>query len=400
MNPLNTPPPQTKEQNASPAPAVFSFTVQASTGQARAGVFQTPHGSINTPVFMPVGTHSTVKHMTWPQVKETGAQIVLANAYHLYLRPGADLVAKAGGLHHWSQWHGPILTDSGGFQVFSLAKLRKITEEGVRFQDAVSGDKHFISPEVSMTIQNRLGADIIMAFDECPPYPVTREAAKASLERTHRWLARCVTAHQRPQEQALFPIVQGSTFLDLRTEAAKGVQTLYNAVGYAIGGVSVGEPRPLIHAITRHTAPLLPWDKPRYLMGVGTPLDLLEGIAAGVDLFDCVLPTRNARHGHFFTPTGNANIKKADFTEDFTPLVEGCDCYSCTNYSRAYLRHLFRQQEGTAKTLLSIHNLHYMAAWVKKARSAILTGSFEAFYQEQHRLLNPANAMDEQQQET
>lgn len=356
----------------------FSFTLHARQNAARAGTFVTPHGVIETPVFMPVGTHSTVKSLLFPQIREMGAQIVLANAYHLYLRPGHRLVERAGGLHDWSAWNGPILTDSGGFQVFSLSKLRKITEEGVHFQNPIDGQKHFISPEKSMEIQNSLGADIIMAFDECPPYPVTPETAKASLEMTQRWLARCWAAHARHADQALFPIVQGATFKDLRIRHAQEVQE-FNAVGYAIGGVSVGEPRPLIDEITAYTAPLLPENKPRYLMGVGTIRDLLKGIESGVDMFDCVLPTRNARHGTFFTPKGHRHIKNACFTEDFSPLVEGCTCTTCQHHSRAYIRHLMRQNEDSGKTLLSIHNVHTLVQLAKSARQHILAGTFQNF---------------------
>ena len=359
--------------------ASFSFTLHATESQARAGTFRTPHGEIPTPVFMPVGTNSTVKSVTWNHIKEIGAYIVLANAYHLYLRPGHELVAKAGGLHHWSNWHKPILTDSGGFQVFSLAKFRQITEEGVHFRDPVTGNKHFIGPEESMTMQNALGADVIMAFDECPPYPIEHHTALASLERTQRWLERCWNSHQRHHDQALFPIVQGGTFEDLRIRHAEMVQD-FDAVGFAIGGVSVGEPRPLIEAITAYTAPLLPQFKPRYLMGVGTIRDLLKGIHSGVDMFDCVLPTRNARHGTFFTPTGNKHIKNAEFSEDFAPLVEGCTCYTCQNHSRAYVKHLMRQREDTGKTLLSIHNIHTLVELAKTARRHILAGTFSDFY--------------------
>ncbi|MFM7389736.1 MAG: tRNA guanosine(34) transglycosylase Tgt, partial [Vampirovibrionales bacterium] len=373
----------TKSPSSLAAQAIgFRFTLQAQDGQARAGEFVTPHGVIHTPMFMPVGTNSTVKTLTWDQVEGTQAEIVLANAYHMYLRPGHQLVAKAGGLHQWSNWQKPILTDSGGFQVFSLAKLRKLTEAGVQFRSPVDGSKHFIGPEESMAIQNALGADIIMAFDECPPYPVTLAEAKKSLDLTHRWLARCVQAHARKHDQALFPIVQGSVYKQLREEAAAHVAQ-YDAVGYAIGGVSVGEPRPLIHAITRFTAPLLPKHKPRYLMGVGTVPDLLQGIHSGVDLFDCVLPSRNARHGTFLTAEGNKNIKKADYTEDFTPLEEGCDCYTCQNHTKAYVRHLFRQDEATAKTLLTIHNIRALIRLTQQCREAILEGRFEAFFTEQ-----------------
>lgn len=364
--------------------SAFAFTLQAQVGQARAGVLQTPHGAIETPVFMPVGTHSTVKTLTWPQVKATGAQIVLANAYHLYLRPGPDLIAKAGGLHSWMNWQGPILTDSGGFQVFSLAALRKITPQGVHFQDAVSGNKHFIGPKESMAMQNAFGADIIMAFDECPPYPVEETVAEKSLELTQRWLEECVTAHARPlyprdYEQALFPIVQGSCYERLRAKAVEWV-TQVPAHGYAIGGVSVGEPRAEMHRVTAFTAPLLPQNKPRYLMGVGTLEDFLQAVAAGVDMADCVLPTRNARHGGFFTEDGTQNIRKACYEADFSPLVEGCECFACQNHSRAYIRHIYRQEEATAKTLLSIHNLQMLAQLAKSARASILEGTFSEFY--------------------
>ena len=363
---------------------MFSFTLTKTDEQARAGTFLTPHGAIETPCFMPVGTQSTVKTLTWQQVESTGAQIVLANAYHLYLRPGHRLIEKAGGLHAWSNWQKPILTDSGGFQVFSLAKLRTITQKGVHFSDPVNGDKHFIGPKESMAIQNALGADVIMAFDECPPYPVEHATASKSLDLTHRWLDECLEAHTR-SDQALFPIVQGSTYEDLRIKAAQHIASIPSH-GYAIGGVSVGEPREAMHRITRTVAPLLPTDKPRYLMGVGTLIDLLDGIAAGVDLFDCVLPTRNARHGTFLTlergKKGQDHIKKACFTEDFRPLVEDCPCYTCANHHRAYLRHLTRQNETTAHTLLSIHNITQLLHLGRQARQAILEGRFQDFYHE------------------
>lgn len=362
-----------------PTTAGFAFHLQARDGEARAGEFTTPHGTFQTPVFMPVGTQSTVKTLTWPQVRDTGARIVLANAYHLFLRPGHRLVEQAGGLHGWMNWPHPILTDSGGFQVFSLAHLRQVEANGVRFQDPVNGDKHFVGPKESMAIQNALGADIIMAFDECPPYPVEEAQARESLALTHRWLAQCWEHHARAADQALFPIVQGSVFRSLREEAAAHVQQ-YPAVGYAIGGVSVGEPRPEIHAITSFTAPLLPVHKPRYLMGVGTLPDLLEAIRAGVDMMDCVLPTRNARHGGFFTPWGNRSIRNKVFEQDFGPLVEDCACFACQHHSRAYIRHLFRQGETTAKTLLSIHNVQMLVQLTQQARQAIVAGRFADFY--------------------
>lgn len=354
---------------------------------ARAGVFKTPHGVINTPVFMPVGTNSTVKFMTQHHLAETNAEIMLSNSYHLFLRPGHKLVEKAGGLHKWMNWHKPILTDSGGFQVFSLADLRSLTDEGVTFKDPKTGNSYFINPEISMEIQNSLGADIIMAFDECAPYPCTYDHAKEAMIRTHKWLERCFKAHKRP-DQALFPIVQGSTFEDLRIESAKTIAS-FDAVGYAIGGVSVGEPTELINKIVEFTAPLLPENKPRYLMGVGTPEDLLDGVMRGVDMFDCVNPSRVARHGSFFTDEGRKNIKIKAFEEDFTPMVEGCTCYACQNHTKAYIRHLYRVQEATAGILMTIHNIHYLVHLMKDAQKAILEDNFVEFYNAKMSKLKP-----------
>ena len=360
----------------------FNFEIVKSSAQsnARAGLFSTPHGLIETPIFMPVGTNSAVKMMTFDQVKATGAQIILANSYHMYLRAGCELVKSAGGLHGWMNWDKPILTDSGGFQVFSLAKLRKITEDGVHFQDPKNGSKHFISPETSMKIQEDLGADIIMAFDECAPYPCDYKQARSALDKTHRWLERCFEAHKN-HNQALFPIVQGAFFDDLRKESANFVSK-FDAVGYAIGGVSVGEPTDDKNHITEITAPLLPFNKPRYLMGVGTPVDLINGIKYGIDMFDCVLPTRNARHGTFFTYQGNKIIKNKQFENDFTPLDENCNCYACRNHSKAYIRHLYKTQEATAATLLSIHNTHFLLNLVKDLRKSIIAGNFEQYSEE------------------
>lgn len=349
---------------------------------ARAGVFNTPHGTILTPIFMPVGTNSAVKTLVSDQIMDTGAQIMLANSYHLYLRAGTKLIKQFGGIHSWMNWHKPVLTDSGGFQVFSLSHLRKITEDGVEFRDPKDGKKHFISPEVSMEIQQDIGADIIMAFDECAPYPCDYSTAKAAMERTHRWLERCFKAKTNPK-QALFPIVQGAFFDDLRQESARVISG-YDTVGYAIGGVSVGEPADIKNHFVELTAPLLPSNKPRYLMGVGTPEDLLDGIKRGVDMFDCVLPTRNARHGSFFTWDGKKNIKNKQFWDDDKPLVEGCNCYACKNHSRAYIRHLFRCQEATAATLLSIHNIQFLVEFSQKCREAILNDSFGDFYNEHY----------------
>jgi queuine tRNA-ribosyltransferase len=363
----------------------FSYQLLATQNNARAGLLQTPHGEVHTPVFMPVGTHSAVRTLTWPQVEETGAEIVLSNSYHLYLRPGHELVEKAGGLHNWMNWKKPILTDSGGFQVFSLAKHRDITPEGVFFKDIVDGKKHFMGPKESMRIQNALGADIIMAFDECPPGAVNYDYAKKSLEMTNRWLEICFEHHARP-DQALFPIVQGSVYEDLRTQSVEFVSQ-FDAVGFAIGGVSVGETKMQMNQVVSFTAPMMPKDKPRYLMGVGTPEDLLEGIRHGIDMFDCVMPTRIARHGSFFTPKGKKIIRNAEYREDFGPLVEGCGCYTCQNHSSAYLRHIYRMGETTGSALISIHNIYSLVELAKEARRQIIAGTFEDFYQERMALM-------------
>ena len=334
----------------------FDFDIIKSSKDcnARAGVLKTPHGSIETPIFMPVGTNSAVKMLTNEQVINTGAQIILANSYHMYLRAGCELVKRAGGLHGWMNFNKPILTDSGGFQVFSLSKLRKITEEGVYFQDPKNGSKHFISPEISMKIQEDLGADIIMAFDECAPYPCDYTQARQALDKTKRWLEICFETHKN-YNQALFPIVQGAFFDDLRKESAEFVSK-FDAPGYAIGGVSVGEPADI--------------------MGVGTPVDIINGIKYGIDMFDCVLPTRNARHGTFFTYNGNKIIKNKQYEDDFTPLDEKCNCYTCRNHTKAYIRHLYKTQEATAATLLSIHNIHFLLNLVKELRKSIIEDNF------------------------
>ena len=360
----------------------FNFNVikKSKNTEARAGIFKTPHGVIETPIFMPVGTNSAVKMLTNDQIISTGAQIILANSYHMYLRAGTELIKKAGGLHGWMNFDKPILTDSGGFQVFSLSKLRKITNEGVYFQDPKNGSKHFISPEISMKIQEDLGADIIMAFDECAPYPCSYEQARKALDKTKSWLEICFNTHKN-YNQALFPIVQGAFFDDLRIESANFVSK-FDAAGYAIGGVSVGEPTEMKNHITEITAPLLPFDKPRYLMGVGTPVDLINGIKFGVDMFDCVLPTRNARHGTFFTYKGNKIIKNKQYIDDFSPLDENCDCYACKNHTKAYIRHLYKTQEATAATLLSIHNIHFLLNLVKNIRKSILEERFEEYTNE------------------
>jgi queuine tRNA-ribosyltransferase len=355
----------------------FSFECKANCSHthARAGVFHTPHGIVETPRFMPVGTSATVKTLTSDHLAQAEAQMVLSNTYHLHLRPGEDIIKEAGGLHQFMGWKGPMLTDSGGFQVFSLSKIRKITEEGVTFKSPLDGRMIHISPEKSIEIQNALGADVIMAFDECPPYPATREEVVAATERTYRWLERCFQAHQRPEDQALFPIVQGGVFLDLRAETAKSLQD-FNAHGYAIGGVSVGEPAPFIHKIVKATAPLLPVNKPRYLMGVGTYKEMAIAIASGVDLFDCVIPTRVARHGAAFVRGQRWNLKNAPFKRDFTPLDDTCPCYTCRNFTRAYLSHLVRSSEVTGFTLLSLHNVTELIRFTQRIRDAIIRDRF------------------------
>ncbi|RKD34660.1 tRNA guanosine(34) transglycosylase Tgt [Thermohalobacter berrensis] len=337
---------------------------------ARLGRLHTPHGIVETPIFMPVGTKATVKTMTPEELKEIGAQIILSNTYHLYLRPGHDLVEEAGGLHKFMNWDKPILTDSGGFQVFSLGDLRKITEEGVEFRSHLDGSKHFISPEKSIEIQNSLGADIIMAFDECPPYPSDRDYVKKSLERTTRWAKRCKDAHKNPETQALFGIVQGGMYKDLREQSAKEIIDL-DFPGYAIGGLSVGEPKEIMYEVLDYTAPLLPEDKPRYLMGVGSPNYLFEGVIRGIDMFDCVLPTRIARNGTVLTSHGRLVVRNAEYARDFSPLDPECDCYACKNYTRAYIRHLFKANEILAARLATIHNLYFLLKLMENIRKAI-----------------------------
>ena len=346
--------------------------------KARRGVVTTPHGQIQTPVFMPVGTQATVKAMRPEQVKEMGANIILSNTYHLYLRPGHKLIEEAGGLHKFMNWDRAILTDSGGFQVFSLGKLRKISEEGVAFKSHIDGSSHFISPEKAIEIQNSLGSDIMMAFDECAPYPADRIYVRNSMERTTRWLKRCIDAHKKWDSQALFGIMQGGMYHDLRKEHAKSIVDL-DLPGYSIGGLSVGEPKELMLDVLDHCVDYLPDTKPRYLMGVGTPDYLLEGVERGVDMFDCVLPTRIARHGMAMTWSGKVNIKNKKYEKDFTPLDEHCDCYTCRNYSKAYLRHLFKADEMLSSMLLSNHNLHFLLKLMEKTRKAIDEDRFLEF---------------------
>ena len=337
---------------------------------ARLGRLHTPHGVIETPIFMPVGTQATVKAMTPEELKDIGSQIILSNTYHLYMRPGHDLIERAGGLHKFMNWDEPILTDSGGFQVFSLGPLRKIKEEGVEFRSHLDGSKHFLSPEKATEIQNALGSDIIMAFDECAPYPADRQYVKNSLERTTRWLERCKAAHKYPERQALFGIVQGGMYKDLREQSAREI-TAIDLPGYAIGGLSVGEPKEMMYEVLDYTVPLLPEDKPRYLMGVGSPDDLLEGVLRGIDMFDCVLPTRIARNGTAMTSQGKVVVRNASYAEDFTSLDPECDCYTCRNYTKAYLRHLIKCNEILGARLLTIHNLHFLLKLMENVREAI-----------------------------
>lgn len=337
---------------------------------ARLGRLHTPHGVIETPIFMPVGTQATVKAMTPEELKDIGSQIILSNTYHLYMRPGHDLIERAGGLHKFMNWDKPILTDSGGFQVFSLGPLRKIKEEGVEFRSHLDGSKHFLSPEKATEIQNALGSDIIMAFDECAPYPADRQYVKNSLERTTRWLERCKDAHKYPERQALFGIVQGGMYKDLREQSAREI-TAIDLPGYAIGGLSVGEPKEMMYEVLDYTVPLLPEDKPRYLMGVGSPDDLLEGVLRGIDMFDCVLPTRIARNGTAMTSQGKVVVRNASYAEDFSSLDPECDCYTCRNYTKAYLRHLIKCNEILGARLLTIHNLHFLLKLMENVREAI-----------------------------
>lgn len=349
--------------------------------KARAGIMQTDHGEIETPIFMPVGTIGTVKGVTQEQLlNDIQAQIILGNTYHLYLRPGTDILEKAGGLHQFNGWTKPILTDSGGFQVFSLSSIRKIKEEGVEFRSHIDGSKLMFTPEGVMDIQQKIGADIIMAFDECTPYPCDFEYAKKSMELTHRWLARCVK-HKNESEplygyhQSLFPIVQGSTFKELRKQSAEFAASM-ECDGNAIGGLSVGEPAEMMYEMCEHVCDILPHDKPRYLMGVGTPANILENISLGIDMFDCVMPTRNGRNGMLFTTEGIINIKNKKWEDDFSAIDAGINCFASQNYTKAYLRHLFSVNEILGLQLASMQNLSFYLQLVKEARLHILAGDF------------------------
>ena len=356
----------------------YELLHQDKNSGARRGVIHTPHGEIQTPVFMPVGTQATVKSLTPEELKEIGAQIILSNTYHLYLRPGHELVKEAGGLHQFMRWDRPILTDCGGFQVFSLSDLRTISEEGVEFKSHLDGSKHFLSPEKVMEIEEALGADIIMAFDECVEYPASYEYTKNSMERTTRWAKRCKEAHKTVDKQGLFGIIQGGFYKDLRLQSAKDLIAL-DFPGYAIGGISVGEPKEEFLDILHYTAPLMPENKPRYLMGVGTPDYLIEAALAGIDMCDCVLPTRIARNGTAMTWNGKVVVRNATYERDFTPLDPECDCYTCKNYTRAYIRHLVKTKEILGVRLLSMHNLYFLTKLMERVRIEIEQDNLENF---------------------
>lgn len=358
---------------------IIDFELQAEDKEtgARAGLLHTPHGVFKTPMFMPVGTQATVKTLTPEELDDMGAQIILSNTYHLFLRPGPDLIRQAGELHRFMNWNKGILTDSGGFQVFSLGAMRKITEEGVHFRSHLDGSKQFLSPEVSIQVQEDFGSDIAMAFDECIPYPADYEYTKKSTERTTRWAERSLKAHKR-SDRGIFGIVQGGMYKELRKQSALEISGL-PFDGIAIGGLSVGEPHDLMYDILENTMPWLPKSKARYLMGVGTPDCLVEGVARGVDMFDCVFPTRVARNGMAMVHTGRMNMKNKKYERDFAPLEEGCRCYTCQHFTRAYIRHLYKAEELLAFRLVTIHNLYFLLQFMRDMREAILNGTFPHF---------------------
>lgn len=380
----------------------LKFKLTTTDGSARLGQIHTRRGVINTPAFIPVGTLATVKSMSVEEMKEIGAEIILSNTYHLYLRPGHDVIKNLGGLHKFMNWDGPMLTDSGGFQVFSLSPLRKITDEGVEFRSHLDGSTHFLTPELAMEIQAALGSDIAMAFDECTPYPATREYTLKSLQLTTRWAERCLKARNKNtppipplarggegeavNSQALFAIVQGGVFKDLRKQSAEELINM-DFDGYALGGLSVGEPKDMMYDVINYTAPLLPEGKTRYLMGIGDLNDVLEAVSAGIDIFDCVMPTRNARNGTLFTSRGRISIKREEFKQDPSPLDPECSCYTCRNYSKAYLRHLYMSREILSMRLNTYHNLHFYLEFFRKMREAIRDGGFERFRKEQSLIL-------------
>lgn len=371
----------TNQALAAKYPIWFELQHVCSQSGARAGILHTPHGDIQTPTFMPVGTQATVKCMAPEEVWSMGSRIILSNTYHLWMRPGADIVEAAGGLHKFMNWQGAVLTDSGGFQVWSLSDLRNIKEEGVHFRSELDGSLQFLSPEKAIKIENQLGADIIMAFDECAPYPADRNYIINSADRTTRWLERCVKAHAKADTQALFGIIQGGMYADLRIKSAKEV-TAFDLPGYAVGGLSVGEPPQLMNAMLDALRPYLPANKPHYLMGVGTPDYILEGVLRGIDMFDCVLPTRIGRNGSALTWTGRQIIRDAKNARDFTPIDEQCDCYTCRNYTRAYIRHLLKCKEIFGLKLMSWHNLQFLQDFTVRLREAIFADSSLDFRQD------------------
>jgi len=366
----------------------FELIAHSTESRARAGMVRTSHGVVETPVFMPVGTRGSVKSVTPEELLAVGAQIILGNTYHLYLRPGCDVIGSFAGLHQFMHWDGPILTDSGGFQVFSLAKLAKISEEGVTFQSHLDGSSHLLTPEKVIDIQNCLGSDIMMCLDDCIQYPATRKDSLTALEITTKWAKRCKQTWRESETEhnALFGIVQGSMYTDLRQRSAEELM-IVDFPGYAVGGLSVGEPAEVMLEMADYTLPILPDTKPRYIMGVGTPENLVELVALGVDMFDCVLPTRNARNGQIFTQFGTINISNAQYKEDTEPLESGCKCYTCRNYSRAYLRHLYMARELLAYRLNTIHNIHYFISFMKQMRQAILADKFESFRKDYYQKL-------------
>ncbi len=358
---------------------MLDFKIISTDHNARLGQITTPRGIINTPAFMPVGTNGSVKAMSPHEMKDLGAEVLLSNTYHLYLRPGHDIIRDVGGLHSFMQWSGPILTDSGGFQVFSLSPLRKIKDDGVEFRSHIDGSLHFLTPELVMEIQGALGSDIAMVFDECTPYPADREYALQSLQLTTRWAKRCLEA--KNEGQALFGIVQGGMYADLRKQSADELIGL-DFDGYALGGLSVGEPKELMYEMVNYSSSLLPPDKPHYLMGIGDLFDVLESVGAGIDMFDCVMPTRNARNGTLFTSLGRISIKREEFKNDAGPLDPNCSCYTCQNYSKAFLRHMYMSREILSMRLNSLHNLHFYLEFFRRMREAVSKGTFMQFRKE------------------
>ena len=382
--------------------AKFNFQLHHTDGAARAGELETPHGKALTPFFMPVATQATVKGLTAEEVREVGAQVVLSNAYHLYLRPGVETVVKLGGLHKFMGWDGPILTDSGGFQAFSMGPLREVSDVGIRFRSHIDGSEHNFTPELATANQEGLAPDIAMCFDQCIAYGASEKQVRQAMERTHRWAQSCFDAHQSSATgaasgQVLFGIVQGGTFPEMRDESARAISAI-PFHGYAVGGLAVGENKEDMYRFTGQVADVLPEDKPRYLMGVGSPEDLVEGVARGIDMFDCALPTRVARNGSLFTPEGRVDITKARYAEQQGPLDETCDCYTCRDYSAAYLRHLFRAKELLGLRLASIHNLRFVLALMERIRASILEKRFDAFRRDFLDRYQPANEAARQAQ--